>query len=95
MTPGYLTKRFVQTLREEDVDVKIRPLGKYAGLYLLGTVYIDHKSGDVLGAVVHELLHHLYEHKPHEWIYKTEKWWVKTSSWKMKKAVLQELLYRT
>jgi len=95
MTPGYLTNWFVKALREEEVDVKIRPLGKYAGFFILATVFIDHRGGDVLGTVVHELLHYLYEYKPHKWIYKQEGEWIKKASWKMKKRVLQELLYRT
>lgn len=95
MTPGYLTKRFLQILQEGEVETKIRPLGGYSGFYIFGTVYIDHKRGDILGSLVHELLHHLYGYKSHKWIYKTEKDWIKNSSWKMKKKVLQELLYRT
>lgn len=95
MTPGYLTNRFVKALREEEVDIRIRPLGKYAGFFILATVFVDHRGGDVLGTVVHELLHYLYEKKPHKWVYDMEKWWIRNSSWRMKKKVLQEILYRT
>ncbi len=95
MTPSYLTNRFVKALREEEVDLRFRPLGKYAGIFVLATVFVDHRSGDVLGTVVHELLHYLYEGKPHKWIYNQEREWVRKSSWKMKKQVLQEILNRT
>lgn len=95
MTSGYLTNRFVKALKGKDIGFRFTSLGKYSGVYLSGVIFVDHAKGDVLATVVHELLHHLYEKKPHRWIYKMEKWWVKKSSWKMKKKVLQEFLDRT
>jgi hypothetical protein len=95
MTPGYLTKRFIQVVHDEDVVFRFIPLGKYSGVYLAGIVFIDHSKGHELSTVVHELLHHLYEKKPHKWIYEMENWWIKEASWRMKKKLLQEILYRT
>ena len=91
---GY-TRRFLQALKDEDLDIHVQKLGpRYAGFCLGNHIYIDHTASafeSLLSVFIHELLHYLNPERREKEVERVEKIWMQHSSWKQKKALLLEL----